>query len=195
MTFFADKAREASGKGSSISIIDFANLYCVASIPTELCELPEVVVRDSIVSPDLGTEANPIVIGDDLAPLGSASNPFVIHVDEDFCPEGADQFSSDADTEIMATPEFWENLIDEGFPAPANEGTDVGPTSLLAPIGPPACKDTKKLQSIDQLSVNHVHLGDKSLEMTENSFSMSKDCSGREAARCGKSANWQAGKF
>lgn len=85
MAFFIDKAREASGKGSSISTIDFANLYCVALIPTELCELPEVVVRDSIVSPDLGIEANPIVIKDDLAPLGSAINPFVIYVSEDFC--------------------------------------------------------------------------------------------------------------
>lgn len=52
------------------------------SIPTWPCEWPEVVVRDSIVAPELGTQANPIVIGDDPAPLGSASNPIVIHVDE-----------------------------------------------------------------------------------------------------------------
>ena len=40
------------------------------------------VVRDSIVTPELGIYANPIVIGDDLAPLSSASNPIVIHINE-----------------------------------------------------------------------------------------------------------------
>jgi hypothetical protein len=49
--------------------------YCEASIPTRPCEWPEVVVCDSIVYPKLGTQANPTVIGDNLAPLGSASNP------------------------------------------------------------------------------------------------------------------------
>jgi hypothetical protein len=65
-----------------------------------------VVVCDSIVAPELGTYANPIVIVDDLAPLGSASNPIVIYVDEGWCRDELDQLDSDADTVIMATPEF-----------------------------------------------------------------------------------------
>jgi hypothetical protein len=55
------------------------------------------------------------VIGDGLAPLGSASNPIVIHVDEDWCYDKIDRGGSDADTEVMATPEFWEALIDESL--------------------------------------------------------------------------------
>ena len=42
-----------------------------------------MVIRNFIDSPEPDVEANPIVIGDDLALLGSASNPIVIHVDED----------------------------------------------------------------------------------------------------------------
>ncbi|GKZ26482.1 hypothetical protein AbraIFM66951_003624 [Aspergillus brasiliensis] len=42
-------------------------------------------LNGSVISSDLGTEANPIVIGDDLAPLGSAFNPIAIHVDENWC--------------------------------------------------------------------------------------------------------------
>jgi hypothetical protein len=74
------------------------------------CDWPEVVVRDSIVAHELGTQANPIVIGDDLAPLGSASNSIVIQVDEGWCHDDPDQLGSDADTEVMATPQFWGTL-------------------------------------------------------------------------------------
>lgn len=31
-------------------------------------------------------------------------------------PYTDEEFDSDTDTEIMTTPEFWENLIDEIFP-------------------------------------------------------------------------------
>lgn len=56
----------------------------------ETCDGPEVVVRHSIVAPKLGTQANPIVIGDNPAPLGSVSNPIVIHVDEGWCSHETD---------------------------------------------------------------------------------------------------------
>lgn len=79
-------------------------------MPTWPCEWPEVVVCDSMVAAELGTYANPIVIGDDLAPLGSASNPIVIQVDGGWCRDEPNQLGSDADTEIMATPEFWGTL-------------------------------------------------------------------------------------
>lgn len=73
---------EAVGRRSSGNIIDFANLYYEVSIPTEPYEWPKVVVRDSKSHPELGTAANPIVIEDEPAPFGSASNPIVINVNE-----------------------------------------------------------------------------------------------------------------
>lgn len=63
------------------------------------------------------------MIGDDLAPLGSPSNLIVIHVDEDWRHDGIDQLDSDADIEIMATPEFWETWVDESLTVPADEGS------------------------------------------------------------------------
>ncbi|OQD78027.1 hypothetical protein PENANT_c097G09795 [Penicillium antarcticum] len=96
----------------------------IVSIPDERSDWPTLVIHELIDAPESGTEANPIVIGDDPAPLGSASNPIVIYVDEDCGYDEAEQLGSDADTEVMATPEFWEKLIDENFPAPADERAD-----------------------------------------------------------------------
>lgn len=76
---------EAVGRRSSRNIVNFANSYCEASIPTKPWEWPEVVVRDSKSHPELGTEANPIVIGDESALLCSAFRPIVIDVDEGSC--------------------------------------------------------------------------------------------------------------
>lgn len=73
-----------------------------------------MVVRDSIVTPKIGTQANPIVI-DDPALLGLPSNPIVIYINEGLCRDKRDQLGSDADTEIMATPEFWETLTGGDF--------------------------------------------------------------------------------
>jgi hypothetical protein len=90
------------------------------------------------------------VIGDDPAPLGSASNPIVIHVDEDCGYDEAEQLGSDADTEIMATPEFWEILIDESFPAPAEERADVNSVSALSPTTQLACEDPEEPRILEQ---------------------------------------------
>jgi hypothetical protein len=102
------------------------------------------------------------VIGDDLAPLGSASNPIVIHVDEDWCYDKTDQRSSDTDTEVMATPEFWEALIDESFSVQADERGVAGSSPVYAPTGSLAHKE-EGLQSFEQSSQNYLHLDDKSL--------------------------------
>ena len=80
----------------------------------------------------LGTQANPIVIGDSLAPLGSASNPVVIYINEDWCYDKTDRCDSDADTEVMAIPEFWDALIDESFSIPADERGTVSASSVGA---------------------------------------------------------------
>lgn len=73
---------EAIGRRSSRNVVDFADLYCEALIPTKLCEWPKVVVRDSKSHPRLGTEANPIMIRNESTLLGSAFNPIVIDVNE-----------------------------------------------------------------------------------------------------------------
>ncbi|KAJ5800703.1 uncharacterized protein N7518_002771 [Penicillium psychrosexuale] len=86
---------------------------------------PILAIYEFIDSPDLGTEANPIVIRDDPIPLGLASNPIMIYVDKDCGYDKAEQLSSNADTEIIAIPEFWENLIDKSFPILVNERIDV----------------------------------------------------------------------
>lgn len=71
------------------------------------------------------------MIGDDFAPLGSASNPIVIHVDEDWCHDETYRLS-DADTEILAISEFWGTLIGESFTALADEGEAVPSSSVRA---------------------------------------------------------------
>jgi hypothetical protein len=90
------------------------------------------------------------VIRDDPTPLGSASNPIVIQVDEDCGYDEAEQLGSDADIEIMATPEFWEKLIDESFPVPADERADVNPISVLSPTTQLACEDPGELRILEQ---------------------------------------------
>jgi hypothetical protein len=80
-----------------------------------------VVVCDSIVTPELGTYPNPIVNADDLAPLGSASNPIVIHVNEGWCRDKPDQLDSDANTKVIATPEFWGTLTGGNIAIPISE--------------------------------------------------------------------------
>ncbi|CAG8206107.1 unnamed protein product, partial [Penicillium nalgiovense] len=128
------------------------------SIPDEPSDWPPLAKRELIDSPESGTEANPIVIGDDPAPLGSASNPIVIHVDEDCGYNEAEQLGSDADTEIMATPEFWEKLIDESFPAPADERADINSVSVLSPTTQLAYEDPGELGILKQ---NCPRLDDK----------------------------------
>jgi hypothetical protein len=109
-----------------------------------------VVVRESIVAPKLGTQAYPIVIGDDPAPSGSASNPIVIHVDEGWCRDETDQLGSDANTEIMATPEFWGTLTGENLTVPVNEEADFSFVSTRLPVW----EDPEGLQPFEQSTPN-----------------------------------------
>jgi hypothetical protein len=144
--------------------------YCEASIPKERSDLPTLVIHTPVDSLKLGTKANPIVIKDDLAPLGSASNPIVIYVDEEHCGhDKAEELDSDVDTEIMATPEFWENLTDECFPVPKDEGIVVGSTSVLTPTRLLGCEDPEP-RFFGQSSENHLHLDEKALKMAGGTF-------------------------
>ncbi|OGE47593.1 hypothetical protein PENARI_c040G09683 [Penicillium arizonense] len=83
--------------------------------------LPTFVMREIIDFPKLGTEANPIVVSDDAGPLGSASNPIIINFDNDCGHHVPWEYHSDGDTEVVATPDFLENLIDGSFPNLPNE--------------------------------------------------------------------------
>jgi hypothetical protein len=124
-----------------------------------------VVVYDSIVAPNLGTQAYPIVISDDPAPLGSASNPIVIHVDEDWCRDKIDQLGSDADTEIMATPEFWDAWTRESLTAPPVEGEAVASFPIHAVSRSSVCENPEDFRQFGQSSGNRSHLDEKALEM------------------------------
>jgi hypothetical protein len=155
-----------------------------------------VIVRNPIVSPELGTQAYPIVIGDDLAPLGSASNPIVIHVDENWYSDEPDQLGSDADTEIMATPDFWETLVGRNLaaaPEGEGEGEAVNTSSVHVPTRSLVCEDPEDLRSFEQSTPNCFHLDDRALKMTEISFDASQNCSGSGAARSENVANGHAG--
>jgi hypothetical protein len=162
--------------------------YCEASIPKERLDLPTPVD-----SPKPGTKANPIVIEDDLAPLGSASNPIVIYVDEEHCGhDKAEELDSDVDTEIMATPEFWENLTDECFPVPKDEGVVVGSTSVLTPTRLLGCENPEP-RFFGQSSENHLHLDEKALKMAEGKFHV-RDCHSSKNAPCENGAKGERGE-
>jgi hypothetical protein len=105
------------------------------------------------------------VIGDDPAPLGSASNPIVIYVEEDCGYDEAEQLGSDADTEIMATLEFWEKLIDESFPVSADERTEVNAVSVLSSTARLACEDPGQPRILEQ---NCPRLDDKAPKVMED---------------------------
>lgn len=64
----------------------------------------------------------------------------------------------DADAEVIATPEFWGNLIDESFPDPANESAAVDPPAVRALTRSPACEDLEDLQNLGQPSSNGAQL-------------------------------------
>jgi hypothetical protein len=126
-----------------------------------------VVVRDSIVAPELGTQTNPMIVGDDPALLSSASNPIVIYINECCCRDETDQFYSDADTEIMATLEFSGTWTDGNLAAPGNKGAAIDSSSVLTRS---LCEDPESLQLFEQLTSHCLQSAQKSLKVTEHSF-------------------------
>lgn len=105
---------------------------------------------------------------DDPALLGSPSNSIVIYIDEGWCRDERDLLGSDADTEIMATPEFWGTLTGGDFAIPADEGVAVGSSFGSAPTRSLVCKDLEGLPLFEQLTPT---------------FDVSQTCRGLEAAR------------
>ena len=70
--------------------------------------------------------------------MGSASNPIIINFDNDCSHHVPWEYHSDGDKEVLATPDFWENLIDESFPKSPNEEAVIDqisdPTLTISPI-------------------------------------------------------------
>ncbi|KAJ5267822.1 hypothetical protein N7478_010630 [Penicillium angulare] len=190
MTSYTDNEREA---------------FAVSTGPFEY---PEVGVRDSVVSSELGTEANPIVIGDDPAPLGSASTegnmrgspkpegtqsnaiypkncsspldsaPKVIYED---CYDDTDQLSSDADTEVMTSPQFRAALVDESLPDPADECEAVATASICDSTS----HDPEDLR-IEELPTDHPQSDEKAPQTIDDS---SLDLQGCDTLQTGRREN------
>ncbi|OKP09487.1 hypothetical protein PENSUB_5165 [Penicillium subrubescens] len=135
-----------------------------------------------MVAPGLGTYANPIVIGDDLAPLGSASNPIVIQVDEGWCQDEPDQLGSDADTEIMATPEFWGTLTAGHLAVPVKDDVALDSSSVRVPTRSLVCEDPEGFQPFGRSSPNGFQ-SEKALKITKHSFDALRECPGFGATR------------
>lgn len=136
----------------------------------ETCEWSEVVVYDSLARPELGTQTNPILIADDLAPLGSASNPIVIQVDEGWCRDDSDQRDSDADTVIMATPEFWGTLTSGNFAGPVKDDASIDSSSIHVPTGSLVRENQDSLQPLDMPTSIEFASDHKVFGVTEDSF-------------------------
>jgi hypothetical protein len=83
-----------------------------------------------MIVPELGTFANPILIEDDFALPGLASNSNVIQVDEGWRGDEPDYFGSDADTEIISTPEFWGSLTGRSFAFPGKHEAAIDSSSI-----------------------------------------------------------------
>ncbi|KAJ5577523.1 uncharacterized protein N7459_006487 [Penicillium hispanicum] len=139
--------------------------HSFTSTSGDSCVGAEVVVRESMPI-ELGTQSNPIYVDDDLAPLGSTANPIIIH--DDWSHDEAELPDSDADTEIVTTPKFWE-MIDRAFPTSASDGTSA---SIGAPGRSEACQKPVDIHR-GQSFTNCPHTDGKVPEMTPLSDSQS----------------------
>lgn len=66
--------------------------------------------------------------------MGSESNPFLIYVEEDYDQVDDEHIQSDADTEIINTPEFWwEKMFRDSHELLADSTTDTDAEALTTP--------------------------------------------------------------
>jgi hypothetical protein len=134
------------------------------------------------------------VIVDDLAPLGSASNPIVIQVDEGWCRNEPDQLGSDADTEIVATPEFWGTLTGAHVAVPVKDDAAID-SSVRVPIRSLVCEDPEGLQQFEQSTPNGFQSNLKALKVTKNSVDTSREYPCSRAVRRESVASDHEGKL
>lgn len=120
-----------------------------------------MVLCDSMFVPELGTFANPILIEDEPALPSSASN--LIQVKGDWLRDEPGHFDSDADTEIMTTPEFYGSLTGGNIAYPGKHDAAINSSSIHISNRPIDSKDLEGLQSAEQLQLDR-----QTLKVTQN---------------------------
>jgi hypothetical protein len=116
-----------------------------------------------MVIPELGTFANPILIEDEPALPNSASNSNMIQVEEDWLRDEPEHFDSDAETEIMTTPEFYGSLTGGNIAYPGKHDAAINSSSIHVSNRPIDSKDLEGLQSVEQLQLDR-----QTLKVTQN---------------------------
>lgn len=231
--------------------MDFSNTRLEESIPTRPSDPPSLTMHEPLDF-EIGTEFNPIVIGDDPAPPGTESNPIVIgddiassdpafgdvvnYVNEDIQAEQprlqlsrlqllrlqlprlqvpqlqvppanelrayqfkleqiaeqladqlqadterqAEDLESDTETEIMTTPDFWENLIDEDVPISADGDFITETYPILAPPESSVHKDLEGPYTLAGPPAHSLNLDHKLSEPTSSESLMKCRYIGKE---------------
>lgn len=116
-----------------------------------------------MIVPELGTFANPILIEDEPALPNSASNSNMIQAEEDWLRDEPDYLDSDADTEIMTTPEFYGFLTGGNIAYPGKYDAAINSSAIYVSNRP---IDSGVLEGLQ--SVEHLQLDRQTLEVTEN---------------------------
>ena len=78
-------------------------------------------------------------------------------------PHEPDQLISDADTEIMTSPEFWGTLTGANFAVPVKVNAAID-SPVRVPIGSLVCADPEGLQPFEQSTTDSAQSDQKSLE-------------------------------
>lgn len=106
---------------------------------------------DSSRLPSSGIKASPGMLWNSSTLTGSTSNPIIIDNNQNYGSEDEfRQHDSDADTEILGTPEFWAILDGEGNHVLSNE-TAVTDSSSRLP-----CKCFNCIQPFELSSTNRL---------------------------------------
>lgn len=128
-----------------------------------------MVVRDSIVASELGTYANPIVIADELPPLGSTSNSILTQVDENRCGVEPDKLASNPNAE-MAPMEFWGSRTDRNFAGSVKDDVATDTSPVYVPSGSLRCENLEGLRAKEKSTPKGFQSYHKALNITEDSF-------------------------
>ncbi len=135
-----------------------------------------MILCDSTVVPELGTFANPILIEDESALPDSASNSTMIRVEEDWLRDESDHADSDAETEIMTTPEFYGSLSGGNIAYPEKHKAAVDSSSIYVSDRSIGFEDLEGLQSVEKLQSDH-----QTLKVTPNPGDDAFGAAGRES--------------
>lgn len=172
-----DETRGSSGKAlSEASIISLT--FTIAAPSPEHLDGRSPSAYDFSVLFQLGTEANPIVIDD---------TPFPDPISDVIASNIDGELRSDADTEIMSSPEFWDAFFDERSSL-ANEA-HFASVSVSAEGNPSACSHSEALQDVENPTAFQV---DDQGGVAESSCE-SDHCSGWVDGKHEKGAEHQTG--